>query len=46
MKRLILPLTFIILTSNNNISMAQNKIHQTAGRDLLGEFAPGFCSAT
>lgn len=22
--------------------MAQNKIHQTAGRDLLGEFAPGF----
>ena len=45
MKKTILALAAILvaLTASNNITlMAQKKITQTAGRNVLGEFAPKF----
>ena len=42
MKKIILVLTAVIMAFNNITLMAQNKITQTAGRNVLGEFAPKF----
>ena len=38
----IFPLVAIMTILNNNTLMAQNKITQTAGHAVLGEFAPKF----
>ena len=42
MKKTILVLTAVTMAFNNLTLMAQNKITQTAGRTVLGEFAPKF----
>ena len=42
MKKIILVLTVVFIALNNITLMAQNKITQTAGRNVLGEFAPKF----
>lgn len=34
----------LLAVCNTNITMAQDKIHQTAGRTALGEFAPQFAA--
>ena len=42
MKKTITALTAVLMALNNISIMAQNKITQTAGRNVLGEFAPKF----
>lgn len=42
MKKIILVFTVMLTVFNHMTLMAQEKIKQTAGRTVLGEFAPKF----
>ena len=42
MKKIILVFTVMLTAFNNTTLMAQEKIKQTAGRTVLGDFAPKF----